>query len=108
MNITRQVFLNMLSACHNISPGVEPDDVRGKNLTNAALKAANKLFGIMEQEGEGHREGVLVVVRLLAEISCSDDEHAYATGEIERGFEGVRFEERGASIPLPTMGSATR
>ena len=105
MNITRKFFLELLAALHNICPQAEPGDKRGKNMTETGLNAANVLFDLMEREGNGHREGVLAVVRLLAEVSCAEDQEAYAISEAERGNEGERHEDQGATIALPAMGS---
>ena len=105
MNITRKTFLELLAAVHNICPEAEPGNERGENMTSTGLDAANALFDLVEREGNGHRAGVLAVARLLAEVSCAENQEAYAISEAERGNEDERHEDQGATIALPAIGS---
>ncbi len=99
--ITRESFLNLLAAVHNICPEAEPGDDRGENCTNTALETAEVLFDLIEREGPGHREGVLCVVNLLTEVCCAEDQEAYAKMEANRGWNGQRVDREGATIVLP-------
>jgi len=105
MNITRKSFMDMLVGCYNVCPAAEPGDKPGKDMTDTALEAANVLFDMIGRKGKGHRLGVLLTVRLLAEVSCAKDQAQYAKREEERGWDGARHEDEGATIALPTMGS---
>jgi hypothetical protein len=104
MNVTRESFMEMLAACYNICTAAEPGNKLGKDMTDTALEAANALFDMIERKGKGHRLGVLLTVRLLAEVSCAKDQERYAQGEAQRGWDGARHEDAGATIALPAMG----
>ena len=71
MDITRKTFMDLLAAVHNICPEAKPGDEQGEDMMDTALRTAKLLFDLIEKGGKGHREGVVAVVRLLAEVSCA-------------------------------------
>jgi hypothetical protein len=99
--ITKQAFLDLLHAVHNISTECEPGDQTGENCNMAALNAAHVIFALLEHGKPGERDGVETVVRLLAEVNCSANPLAYALQETDRGNDGVRHCDENAGIALP-------
>lgn len=97
--------MQLLYAVHNIAPEpvVEPRSLYGSNLNASALKTAQQLYDLMGVS-PAFRDGVLLVVRLLAETTCAAGgmtPEKYAKKEIKRGLNDERHCDDGATIQLP-------
>lgn len=102
---SREAFAKLLYAAYNIAPHVEPGDDDGVDATDAALEAMHAVYDLLEAGTRGRVDGILTVVRLLAETTCAADPQAYAASEAERGYSGDRVEENDATLRLPRSGS---
>src|ERR1022692_2932831 len=96
--VTAKTFMDLLSAVHNINAECEPATEAGVNMNDKAREFAVHLF----DNRKGAREGIIAVARLLAEVSCVDDQEAYARHEAAQAWGGDRVEGRGALLQLPS------
>ena len=86
------IFSRLLFSVFNISDEVDPESVAGKNYNKGAIKAAKTLFSLLEGKSPNYVKGVTVTIKLLAECLNANNPTAYAIEEIERGWNGDRFE----------------
>ncbi len=106
--IPRKHFLELLSATHNINDACEPGSMTGKNATAAALQAVKDFYDKAEDAKPGEIDGMLIVARLLVEVSCADKPDVYSARETLKSTgdaEPLRHEFSGAGILLPAMRS---
>ncbi len=102
--VGREKFCNLLMAVHNIGEGVEPGDQKGVNATDGGMDAVDAIYTLLEKRKPGYSDGVISVIRLLAEVSCASDPIKYVNQEIDKGFgdaEPHRHEDENAGISLP-------
>jgi len=107
---SRKTFEALLFGVYNIAPEptVEPGTQQGRIVNTRALEAVKVLYDLLDSgSGGAHTNGVLLVVRLLAETTCAKNPEAYAQKETSRGLAGDRHEEQGATICLPTATHTT-
>lgn len=100
-----ETFREMLYAVHNV--GKNAEDTRG---SRAAIATAGAIYGYIETaialEADKAQEivdGVVTVIRLLAETTCAKSPEDYAIGETKRGLSGERHEDYGATLSLPSQ-----
>lgn len=94
----KKLFLELLYATHNMGGNAEPEG-DGIPTTEAALAAANALADIA-QRSRHHLSGVLVAAKLLVEVASSDSPNDYMATEAMRAWDGIRHEEKGATIEV--------
>lgn len=96
-NLSKQKFERLLFAAFNISEFTECGSKAGEQTTEGALKAKEALFDIMERS-KNHKDGVILVARLITECFLAKDPSSYAEIEADRGLDGDRHEFDGATI----------
>ena len=100
-NLSKERFLELLLAVHNIGPEVEPGTEEGQKATAGALRTVDTLFEFLERQSEPSRVGAELVLRLYVECQCAFNPEWYAQHEAVRAFGGARVEDEGATIQLP-------
>lgn len=84
-------MMELLEAAFNVTPHADTDE-EGTKYNDAAIETMNYLTKYIQDGDKSRIEGMLVAVKLMAEVHNAENPDEYVKEQIERGWAGERVE----------------